>query len=239
MESVGCTILVVEDDQNIAELARLYLASRGYAVVVAHTGGQALREIEQRQVDLIVLDLMLPDISGWSICHRIRQQNSIPIIILTAKGDIHDKLLGFELGADDYIVKPFDPLELVARVATVLKRSLKQHEAAQVVTWPGLSIDMARYEVRVGGQKVELTPKEIELLCFLASHPNRIFTREYLLKEVWGYDYVGTSRTVDMHVSRLRDKVERRGLPWSIKTVRGVGYKFEVEEVQPCGRGSS
>lgn len=239
MEPANCTVLVVEDDQNIAELARLYLASRGYAVVVAHSGGQAIREIEQRRVDLIVLDLMLPDISGWSICQRLRQRTSIPIIILTAKGDIRDKLLGFDLGADDYIVKPFDPLELVARVAAVLKRSSKQHEAAQVVTWPGLSIDMARYEVRVGGQRVELTPKEIELLYFLAIHPNRIFTREYLLKEVWGYDYAGTSRTVDMHVSRLREKVERRGLPWSIKTVRGVGYKFEVEEGQPCDRGSS
>lgn len=222
-------VLIVEDDKNIAELIHLYLVSHGYKVEIDENGTGVEQYLKGKKVDLIILDLMLPYLDGLEICKKIREQGNIPVIILTAKGDIKDKLLGFNLGADDYIVKPFDPLELLARVKAVLRRSSEYSLDRPLVKWPGLSIDLSCYEVLIEGQKVELTPRETELLYFLASHPNRVFTREYLLKELWGYDYLGGTRTVDVHINRLRDKVERSYLPWWIKTIWGVGYKFECE----------
>ncbi|MCL6448853.1 MAG: response regulator transcription factor [Armatimonadetes bacterium] len=253
-------VLVVEDDQNIAKLIQLYLTSQGYAVKIDADGASVEERLQNEQVDLVILDLLLPHRSGWEICRKIREQGGTPVIILTAKGDLRDKLLGFELGADDYIVKPFDPLELLARVKAVLRRSGKRaaggakgNEAdgaaggvsggaaagvlsgtvsgaadGAAVNLPGLRVDLSAYEVFVAGEKIELTRRETELLYFLAGHPNRVFTREYLLKELWGYDYPGGTRTVDVHINRLRDKIEKPGQPWQIKTVWGVGYKFET-----------
>jgi len=351
-------ILIVEDDQNIAELIQLYLTSHGYAVKIDADGAAVEEHLQSGQVQLVILDLLLPRRSGWEICRKIRGRGDTPVIILTAKGDLRDKLLGFELGADDYIVKPFDPLELVARVKAVLRRSgeraardavsaagaganaagaaaggaasneaggaarvagaganvpggtaagavapggtavgtaagdavsaagaaddpragpagkaapgaageIKDGGAGKTafrpadgtpggknsaagggavdgalpgtgsgdpggaaVNLPGLRVDLGAYEVLAAGEKIELTRRETELLYFLAAHPNRVFTREYLLKELWGYDYLGGTRTVDVHINRLRDKIEKPGLPWQIKTVWGVGYKFEID----------
>lgn len=301
-------ILIVEDDQNIAELIQLYLTSHGYAVKIDADGASVEEHLQSGQAELVILDLLLPRRSGWEICRKIRSRGSTPVIILTAKGDLRDKLLGFELGADDYIVKPFDPLELVARVKAVLRRSGERAAGGAVapggtavgaaagdaasaagaaddpragpagraasdaageirgggaggaafrpanetagarnsgagaalsgtgsgepggaaVNLPGLRVDLGAYEVLAAGEKIELTRRETELLYFLAAHPNRVFTREYLLKELWGYDYLGGTRTVDVHINRLRDKIEKPGLPWQIKTVWGVGYKFEI-----------
>ncbi|NPV28946.1 MAG: response regulator transcription factor [Firmicutes bacterium] len=224
-------MLIIEDDQNIAELIRLYLANQGYRVIVSPTGSGVVDQVKREDVALVVLDLMLPQADGWEVCRALRAETGVPIIIVTAKSQITDKLRGFDLGADDYVVKPFDPLELLARVKAVLKRSSKQTGPPGPVAVPGLRVDLMRYEVKVNGQPVELTPKEIELLWVLVSQPNRVFTREYLLKEVWGYHIsAGTSRTVDVHINRLRDKIERPDLPWQIKTVWGVGYKFEIED---------
>lgn len=222
------TILVVEDDRNIAELIRLYLTNQGYRVLISETGKGVVEQVRLEKVDLVILDLRLPRLSGWDICRELRQVAEVPIIIVTAKRELSDKLRGFDLGADDYMVKPFDPLELLARVKAVLKRSEKQQEVPEVISLPGLQIDMGRYEVRVNDELVELTPKETDLLFALASQPNRVLTKEYLLKKVWGYSIgIGTSRTVDVHINRLRDKIERPELPWHIKTIWGVGYKFE------------
>ncbi|HHW41708.1 MAG TPA: response regulator transcription factor [Syntrophomonadaceae bacterium] len=227
------SILVVEDDQNIAELIRLYLANQGYRVIISLTGRGVVEQVQREGIDLVILDLRLPHVSGWEICRALRQQTTVPIIIVTAKRDISDKLRGFDLGADDYIVKPFDPLELLARVRAVLKRSQASTGGPESIILPGLEIDLGRYEVRVNNQLVELTPKETELLYTLASQPNHVLTREYLLKRIWGYAIsVGTSRTVDVHINRLRDKIEKPGVPWRIKTVWGVGYKFENEAGQ-------
>ena len=224
-------ILVVDDDRNICELLRLYLEKEGYDVVLAYDGRQALGAFDKESPDLILLDIMLPELDGWQVCREIRKKSQCPIIMLTAKGEVFDKVLGLELGADDYVVKPFEAKEVVARIKAVLRRMGKNgDEAMKEVKYDKLSINLTNYELRVNGVQVDTPPKEMELIYHLASNPNRVFTRDQLLDEVWGFDYYGDSRTVDVHVKRLREKLEGVSDKWALKTVWGVGYKFEVKE---------
>ena len=225
-------ILLVDDDPNIRQLVNLYLVKEGFEVSMADRGDTALEAFKKSKPDLILLDLMLPGMDGWQVCREVRKTSNVPIIMLTAKDETFDKVLGLELGADDYIVKPFDMKELVARIKAVLRR-FQQPEAApdnKALSFPGLTVNISQYTVTFMDRELEMPPKELELLHFLASHPNQVFTREQLLEQVWGYDYFGDSRTVDVHVKRLREKLEGgEQLGWQIKTVWGVGYKFEVK----------
>ncbi len=224
-------ILVVDDERNIVELVRLYLEKEGFEAVCAYTGEEALAKFESENPDLIILDLMLPETDGWQVCREIRKTSQVPIIMLTAKSDTFDKVLGLELGADDYMTKPFEAKELLARVKAVLRRSESQTKpAGGEVCFDKLSVNIDNYELYIDGEQVEAPPKEIELLHFLASNPNRVYTREQLLEEVWGFDYFGDSRTVDVHIKRLREKLEGTDADWQLKTVWGVGYKFEVKK---------
>ena len=223
-------IMVVDDDENIAQLVRLYLEKEGFDVVSFSRGDSALTAFKSNPPALLLLDIMLPGMDGWQVCRAIRQISSIPIIMLSAKDETFDKVLGLELGADDYITKPFDPKELIARVKAVLRRGQPEQQDNDMLSFPGLTISLSRYEVLYQGKQAEMPPKEIELFYFLASHPNTVFTREQLLEKVWGFDYFGDSRTVDVHVKRLREKLtDCEELGWSIKTVWSVGYKFEVK----------
>ncbi len=224
-------ILVVDDDQNICELLRLYLAKEGYVVTVANDGEAALAIYEKDKPAMVLLDVMMPKMDGWETCRRIRKLGDTPVIMLTAKGETFDKVLGLELGADDYIVKPFDSKEVVARIKAVLRRcGDKAEEKSGVLEFDNLRLDMNSYELRIKGQVVEAPPKELELLNCLASHPNRVYTRDQLLDEVWGFEYYGDSRTIDVHVKRLREKLADASEQWELKTVWGVGYKFEVRQ---------
>ena len=226
-------ILVADDDLNIGELLRLYLEEEGFEVVMAHDGEEAVARFESEKPSLILLDIMMPKLDGWQVCRQIRQKSDCPIIMLTAKGETFDKVLGLELGADDYVVKPFDTKEIVARIKAVLRRSGPAGAAAnevKEVSYDKLTVNMTRYELKVDGKVVDAPPKELELLFHLASNPNRVFTRDQLLDEVWGFEYYGDSRTVDVHIKRLREKLEGVSDQWSLKTVWGVGYKFEVKE---------
>lgn len=227
-------ILIVDDDVNIAELISLYLTKECFDTKLAHDGESALVEFTQYQPNLILLDLMLPGIDGYQVCREIRAKANVPIIMLSAKGEIFDKVLGLELGADDYIMKPFDAKELVARVKAVLRRyqPAKPEPVAsdlKCVRYPDLTINLSNYSVEYFGKNVDMPPKELELLYFLASSPNQVFTREQLLDHIWGYEYIGDSRTVDVHVKRLREKIKDHA-SWRISTVWGIGYKFEVKE---------
>ena len=224
-------ILIVDDDQNICELLRLYLAKEGYETLIAHDGEKALELFEQNKPNMVLLDVMMPKMDGWEVCRRIRAQANTPIIMLTAKGETFDKVLGLELGADDYVVKPFDSKEVVARIKAVLRRCNPEESGKEgVIQFENLSLDMSRYELKVKGKVVEAPPKELELLAYLAGHPNRVFTRDQLLDEVWGFEYYGDSRTIDVHIKRLREKLEGASEQWSLKTVWGVGYKFEAKD---------
>ena len=224
-------ILIVEDEVKIARFVTLELEHEGYEVKAAHDGRTGLGLCESWQPDLMILDLMLPELSGIEVCRRLRQTSDVPIIMLTAKDETFDKVLGLELGADDYIVKPFDTKELVARIKAVLRRFQNADApASKELSFPGLTINIGQYTVTYMGKELEMPPKELELLYFLASHPGMVFTREQLLEQVWGYDYFGDSRTVDVHVKRLREKLtDGEKMGWQIKTVWGVGYKFEVK----------
>ena len=228
---MAVSVLVVEDDKNIAELLQMYLEKEGYAVTVAHDGGAGLSKFRAIQPDLVLLDVMMPVMDGWSVCKAIRTDSQTPIIMLTAKGETDDKVTGLKSGADDYITKPFEMKEVLARIEAVLRRSgsaaaTKKNDRR--LTFDRLVIDMDAFELTVDGKKVDTPPKEMELLYYLASSPNRVYTRNQLLDEVWGFDYFGDSRTVDVHVKRLREKLEGVSESWSLKTVWGVGYKFEV-----------
>lgn len=224
-------ILVVDDDLNICELLRLYIEKEGFSVVTANDGVEALRLFEKESPELIMLDIMLPGLDGWQVCREVRKTSQCPIIMLTAKGEVFDKVLGLELGADDYVVKPFEAKEVVARIRAVLRRTGKSDGSeVKEVKWDKLSINLTNYELKVNGVQVDTPPKEMELLFHLASNPNRVFTRDQLLDEVWGFDYYGDSRTVDVHVKRLREKIDGVSDKWELKTVWGVGYKFEVKE---------
>ncbi|MBU3805571.1 MAG: response regulator transcription factor [Candidatus Fournierella pullistercoris] len=224
-------VLIVDDDQNICELLRLYLVKEGYETFLAHDGQTALELFEKNKPDMVLLDVMMPRMDGWEVCRRIRAGSNVPVIMLTAKGETFDKVLGLELGADDYIVKPFDTKEVVARIKAVLRRYNNEPASKEgVIEFENLSLDMSRYELKVCGKVVEAPPKELELLAYLAGHPNRVFTRDQLLDEVWGFEYYGDSRTIDVHIKRLREKLEGASDKWGLKTVWGVGYKFEVKD---------
>ncbi|MBQ8740404.1 MAG: response regulator transcription factor [Clostridia bacterium] len=224
-------ILIVDDDENICELLRLYLEKDGFNTVVANDGEQAIKCAQINNPDLILLDIMLPVLDGWQVCREIRKSSNVPIIMLTAKGETFDKVLGLELGADDYVTKPFDSKEVVARIKAVLRRigDSDKSDDAREVRYDKLRINITNYELEVDGQQIDTPPKELELVYHLASNPNRVYTRDQLLDEVWGFDYYGDSRTVDVHVKRLREKLEGVSDKWSLKTVWGVGYKFEVK----------
>lgn len=222
-------ILIVDDDINISELIALYVEKEGYETQKADSGPAAIEAFEKFMPDLVILDIMLPGIDGYDVCKEIRKHSAVPIIMLTAKGEVFDKVLGLELGADDYMIKPFDPKELIARIKAVLRRHMKSHQQQNTrnrILLDNLTIDKDNYSVTYMGELMELPPKELEVLYFLASHPKQVFTREQLLDKIWGYDFVGDTRTVDVHIKRLRDKFEGDH-SWQIKTVWGVGYKFE------------
>ena len=227
-------ILIVDDDNNIAELISLYLTKECYDTKIVNDGEQALIAFEHYKPNMLLLDLMLPGIDGYQVCREIRAKSDVPIIMLSAKGEVFDKVLGLELGADDYILKPFDSKELVARVKAVLRRfqPAKPEAYASVdikcVEYPGLIVNLSNYSVTYDGQQIDMPPKELELLYFLASSPNQVFTREQLLDNIWAYEYVGDTRTVDVHVKRLREKIKDKPT-WRIATVWGIGYKFEVK----------
>lgn len=222
-------ILIVDDDANICELLRLYLTKEGYVPVIVNDGITAVESAVTVKPALILLDIMLPKLDGWQVCRKIRQTSDVPIIMLSAKGETFDKILGLELGADDYIVKPFETKEVLARIKAVLRRTAAPSaEVVKEVNFDNLSISITNYEMKVKGVHVDAPPKELELLFHLASNPNRVFTRDQLLDEVWGFDYYGDSRTVDVHIKRLREKLEGVSDKWELKTVWSVGYKFET-----------
>ncbi|MBQ6756582.1 MAG: response regulator transcription factor [Oscillospiraceae bacterium] len=222
-------ILVIEDEANIAELLRLYLEKEGYETAVAKDGGAGVAAFDAEKPNLVLLDIMLPVMDGWQVLREIRARGKTPVIMLTAKGETQDKITGLESGADDYITKPFEVKEVVARIHAVLRRFGEDEKTSErVLTFDKLVIDMDSFELTVDGKKLDIPPKEMELLFHLASSPNRVYTRNQLLDEVWGFDYFGDSRTVDVHVKRLREKLEGVSDKWSLKTVWGVGYKFEV-----------
>ena len=224
-------VLVVDDDKNICELLRLYLEKEGYGVILAHDGEEAVVKFNALKPDIILLDIMLPGIDGWQVCREIRKFSEVPIIMLTAKGEVFDRVLGLELGADDYVVKPFDAKEVIARIKAVLRRSASSMaDEVKEVHYDKLSINLTNYELRVNGVQVDTPPKEMELIFHLAKNPNRVFTRDQLLDEVWGFDYYGDSRTVDVHIKRLREKLDGVSDKWELRTVWGVGYKFETKD---------
>ena len=222
-------VLIADDDTHIVELIRLNLKNEGFETCTAYDGEKALELFRSEAPSIVILDVMMPKMDGLQVCREIRRISNIPIIMLTAKGETFDKVLGLELGADDYITKPFDIKELVARVKAVLRRSeAKDNEAEKEVVFPKLTINLSNYELKLDGEYINLPAKELELLYFLASHPNRVFTREQLLEEVWGFDYPGDTRTVDVHIKRLREKLKNVEANWKIDTVWSVGYRFEV-----------
>lgn len=227
-------ILVVDDEKNICELLGLYLRKDNYEVDFAYDGNMALEKFKTFEPDMVLLDIMLPGMDGWEVCREIRKTSSVPIIMISAKGETFDKVLGLELGADDYVTKPFDTKEVLARIKSVLRRTGNDFEKdepvdqVEEVEFEGLYVSLTNYKLRVKGVDVDAPPKEIELLYHLASHPNRVFTRDQLLDEIWGFKYFGDSRTVDVHVKRIREKLEGVSDKWGLKTVWGVGYKFEV-----------
>ena len=223
-------ILVVEDDRNISDLIQMYLVKEGFEVRIAADGGKAIAEFQKSAPDLILLDIMLPVMDGWAVCAKIRETSKVPIIMLTAKSEVFDRIQGLEMGADDYIVKPFEMKELLARINAVLRRTEIPVDTSKILRFDKLTINLDAYELIVDGKKIDTPPKELELLYHLAATPNRVYTRNQLLDEVWGFDYFGDSRTVDVHIKRLREKVENVSDQWALKTVWGVGYKFEVKQ---------
>lgn len=230
-------ILIVDDDANIAELISLYLIKECFDTLIVNDGEEAIEQFKRYQPNLILLDLMLPGIDGYEVCREVRKTSAVPIIMLSAKGEIFDKVLGLELGADDYMIKPFDSKELVARVKAVLRRVVQTPQTVQekipqtgdFVSYPDLTVNQSNYSVTYNGAAIEMPPKELELFYFLASHPNQVFTREQLLDHIWGYEYIGDTRTVDVHIKRLREKIKDHE-SWRLSTVWGIGYKFEVKK---------
>lgn len=227
----GGKVLIVDDDNNICELLRLYIEKEGYQSIIANDGESAIAKFYSEQPKLVLLDIMLPKLDGWQVCRTIRKNSSVPIIMLTAKGETFDKVLGLELGADDYVTKPFDAKEVMARIRAVMRRYEKDDEQPEkIVKYDKLEINLTNYELIVDGKQIDTPPKELELLYHLASNPNRVFSRDQLLDEVWGFEYYGDSRTVDVHIKRLRAKLEGVSDQWSIGTVWSVGYKFVLKK---------
>lgn len=231
--SIG-KVLVIDDDKNTCELLRIYLEKEGYNVMLSFDGEEAVVKFNALKPDIVLLDIMLPTLDGWQVCREIRKRSNVPIIMITAKGETFDKVLGLELGADDYVVKPFDAKEVVARVKAVYRRAGQFSGGVEVkeVKYDKLVVNMTKYELKVDGKILDTPPKELELLFHLASNPNRVYTRDQLLDEVWGFEYYGDSRTIDVHVKRLREKLDGVSKKWELKTVWGVGYKFEVTETE-------
>lgn len=227
-------ILVVDDDKNICELLRMYLEKEGYTVTMVHNGVDAVSTFASENPDLVLLDIMLPKLDGWQVCREIRKTSEKPIIMLTAKDETFDKVLGLELGADDYVTKPFDTKEIVARIKAVLRRTsaVKETDVMKEVRYDKLTINLSNYEMKVDGKVIDTPPKELELIYHLASNPDRVFTRDQLLDDVWGFDYYGDSRTVDVHIKRLRDKLKGVSPEWELRTIWSVGYKFETHGKQ-------
>lgn len=226
------TILLMDDDENICKVIKLYLEKEGMNVLIAHDGAEGLEKFQKETPNLVLLDIMMPGMDGIEVIKQIRKDSQVPVIMLTAKGDTFDKVLALELGADDYIVKPFEPKEMMARIKAVIRRTgTTVDEPANTLKYPNLEISISEYTVEFCGKKLELPPKELELLYFLASHPNKVFTREQLLQKVWEFDFYGDSRTIDVHIKRLREKLGDDQI-WHIKTVWGVGYKFEIDEAE-------
>ncbi|MFR0879975.1 MAG: response regulator transcription factor [Oscillospiraceae bacterium] len=227
-------ILIVDDDKNICDLLRIYLEKEGYSTIISYNGEEAMVKFNALNPNIVLLDIMLPGMDGWQICREIRKVSPVPILILTAKGEVFDKVLGLELGADDYIVKPFDTKEVLARIKAVTRRTslMPSGNDNKELFYDNLHINLSRYVLKVKGKVVDTPPKELELLFFLASNPNRVYTRDQLLDEVWGFEYYGDSRTIDVHIKRLRAKLEGVSDKWTLKTVWGVGYKFECDEDQ-------
>ncbi len=222
-------ILVVDDEKNICDLLRMYLEKEGFAVVMAHNGVDAVKTFASENPDLVLLDIMLPGLDGWQVCREIRKTSEKPIIMLTAKDEVFDKVLGLELGADDYVTKPFDTKEIIARIKAVLRRTSAVKETdIKEVKYDKLSVNLTNYELKVNDVVVDTPPKELELIYYLASNPDRVFTRDQLLDDVWGFDYYGDSRTVDVHIKRLRDKLKGVSEEWELRTIWSVGYKFET-----------
>lgn len=230
-KTMGTKLLIVDDDRNICDLLRLYFENEGYEVKTANDGNEGINYFKLYDPDLVLLDIMMPNKDGWQVCREIREISQKPVIMITAKGETFDKVIGLELGADDFVVKPFEMRELSARIKAVLRRSHStepQSNDNDILTFDNMEISLARYELKLNGKSVDVPPKELELLYFLASNSNHVFTRDQLLDKVWGFDYLGDSRTVDVHVKRLREKLEGISDKWLLKTVWGVGYKFEV-----------
>ncbi|MDQ0256803.1 DNA-binding response OmpR family regulator [Evansella vedderi] len=221
-------VLVIEDDPNICDLLQLYLYKEGYSVVTALDGEEGLAQYYDENPDFIILDIMLPKMDGWEVCKEIRKDRNIPIIMITGKGESYDRIKGLDLGADDYIVKPFDPKEVIARMKAVLRRTNLSHDGMETIELQKLVINMKEYKIYRNGNEITLPPKELELLHYLVSQPNQVFTRQQLLDQIWGYDYDGDYRTIDVHIKRIREKIGEESPYWSLKTIRGVGYKFEV-----------
>lgn len=225
-------IMIIDDDRNICDSLKIFLEKEGYTVIVSNAGNDALEKFSNIDPGMVLLDIMLPGIDGWQICKEIRKISDVPIIMITAKGEVFDKVLGLELGADDYLVKPFDPKELIARIKAVFRRyQISPMNRVQEVTYDKLSINLTRYVLKANGNVIDAPPKEIELLYCLASHPNTVFTRDQLLDNIWGFDYYGDSRTVDVHIKRLRTKLSGISDQWELTTVWGVGYKFELRDL--------
>jgi DNA-binding response OmpR family regulator len=222
-------VLVIEDDPDICELITLYAEKSGYRVNVANNGMKGLEMFYDNPPDLVILDIMMPKMNGWEVCKEIRRFDKTPVIMLTGKGESYDKLKGFDLGTDDYLVKPFDPNELMARIKAVLRRANPLFDANEIIELPSLKINLQQYKVSCDTQEIVLPPKEMELLYFLASHSNHVFTRQQLLDHIWGWDFERDPRTVDVHIKRIREKLGDSNPSWRVKTIRGVGYKFEVE----------
>jgi two-component system response regulator ResD len=225
-------ILIVDDEKNICDLLRLYLEKEGFGVILSHNGEEAVMKFHALKPDIVLLDIMLPGLDGWQVCREIRKKSNVPIIMITAKSETFDKVLGLELGADDYVVKPFDTKEVIARIKAISRRigHVPQKNEVKEVKYDKLSVNMTRYELKVNDVVLDTPPKELELLFYLASNPNRVYTRDQLLDEVWGFEYYGDSRTIDVHIKRLREKLEGVSDKWALKTVWGVGYKFEADE---------
>ena len=224
--------MIIDDEKNICELLKLYSEKEGYAAQVAFDGASALKKFVEYSPDIVLLDLMLPVMDGWQVCKEIRKKSNCPVIMLTAKGEVIDKVSGLDMGADDYIVKPFETKEVMARIKAILRRVSPKvtHNEIKQLNFDNLSINLTNYELKVKGEKVDTPPKELELIYYLAENPNKVFTRDVLLNKIWGYEYFGDSRTVDVHIKRLREKLEGISDKWKLKTVWGVGYKFEVED---------
>lgn len=224
-------VLIIEDDENIAELIQLYIEKTGYSSITAYDGEEGLKKFYNESPDCIILDLMLPKIDGWEICKMIRMEDKkIPIIMLTGKGETYDIVHGLEIGADDYIVKPFDPNELIARVKSVLRRTILSNDETEILQFDNIEINLKEYRVLIDGKQVLMAPRELELLYYLAMNSNQVLSRQQLLDKIWGYDYEGDPRTVDVHIKRIRDKLTANGASWSVVTIRGVGYRFEEKQ---------